>query len=177
VTAIHLATQAVIAKGRKIAAHLLEAGEDDVEFTDGRFVLSALPIGAEPAEVAKAAYFAHRLPEGLAPGLEELVAFEPPNFTYPFGVHVAVVEVDPETGHARLVRMVAVDDCGTVLNPMLVEGQMHGGLAQGVGAALYEEVRFAPEGHQETASMISYLIPTAVELRRSRRIEWSRRPP
>jgi carbon-monoxide dehydrogenase large subunit len=163
--ALVMAARQVMAKARRVAAHLLEAAEDDVEFAGGRFSLSGAPErGLGFADVAKAAWYAHSLPEGTTPGLDETVLFDPANFTYPFGVHVAVVEVDPETGSVRLVRYVAVDDCGTVVNPALVDGQLHGGIAQGIGQALLEDVRYGPEGGQETGSFLTYLLPTAVEV-------------
>jgi carbon-monoxide dehydrogenase large subunit len=164
-SAILLAARRIESKARRIAAHLLEASEDDVGFSDGRFAVSGAPErGLSLADVSKAAHFAHNLPAGMEPALDERVFFEPPDWTYPFGTHVAVVEVDPETGEVRLLRYVAVDDCGTVVNPMLVEGQLHGGIAQGIGQALFEEVRFGEAGGQETASFLTYLLPSPPDL-------------
>jgi carbon-monoxide dehydrogenase large subunit len=164
-TAIQMAARAVIQKARTIAAHILETAEDDVRFEDGRFTISGAPErGVSLADVSRAAYLAHSLPPGTDPGLDEQSVFEPPDWTYPFGVHVAVVEVDTETGQVRVVRYVAVDDCGNVLNPMLVEGQVRGGIAQGVGAALLEEVSYTGEGQPEATSLLAYLVPSAAEL-------------
>jgi aerobic carbon-monoxide dehydrogenase large subunit len=164
-SAIHLAAGRLRDKAMRIAAHLLEAAEADVEFDAGVFSLAGAPERTITlAEVAMAAYHAQNLPPGTEAGLDEQLLWEPANFSYPFGVHVAVVEVDTETGLVRLIRYACVDDCGNVLNPTLVEGQVHGGIAQGVGQALLEEVRYAPDGTQETASFIAYLIPSAVEL-------------
>ncbi len=164
-TAIHLAAQAVIRKARTIAAHLLETAEDDLEFAEGRFSVSgAFERGVALADVARAAYLAHSLPPGTDPGLDEQAVFEPPDWTYPFGTHLAVVEVDTETGEVRVVRYVAVDDCGNVLNPVLVEGQVSGGIAQGLGQALFEEVTYTADGQPEATSLLSYLVPSAAEL-------------
>ena len=163
--AIHIAAKAVLAKSRRIAAHLLESAEEDVEFSDATFSVAGAPErSVSLAEVARAAHLAHNLPEGTAPGLDEMAVFEPQNFTYPFGTHVAVVEVDAETGRVGLVKYVAVDDCGNVINPILLEGQIHGGVAQGVGEALFEEVRYTPEGQLETASFLNYLVPSPADL-------------
>lgn len=164
-TAIHLAARSVIAKARGIAAHLLEVSADDVEFGEGRFWVAGAPDrGLDLAAVARAAYFAHDLPEGMEPALDVTTAFDPPDFTYPFGTHVAVAEVDTETGGVEVTRYVAVDDCGAVLNPMLVDGQLHGGIAQGVGQALFEEVRYDETGQPLTASLLTYLMPSAAEV-------------
>jgi aerobic carbon-monoxide dehydrogenase large subunit len=164
-TAIHLAAQAVIAKARTIAAHLLETAPEDLEFGEGRFSVAGAPARqVSLPDVAKAAYLAHSLPAGTDPGLDENAVFEPPDWTYPFGVHVAVVEVDTETGEVRIVSYVAVDDCGNVLNPLLVEGQVRGGIAQGVGQALFEEVTYSPDGQPEATSLLSYLVPSAADV-------------
>jgi carbon-monoxide dehydrogenase large subunit len=164
-TAIHLTAQRALAKARKVAAHLLEVSEEDIESSDGRFWVSGAPDRTLTlAEVARAAYMAHRLPEGTEPGLEETMLYDPPDFTYPFGTHIAVVELEPETGSVELLRYVAVDDCGNVINPLVVEGQIQGGIAQGVGQALFEEVRYTPDGQLETASFLNYLVTSAAEL-------------
>jgi carbon-monoxide dehydrogenase large subunit len=164
-TAIHMAAQAVIDKARNIAGHLLETAPEDLELTEGRFSVAGAPErGVSLADVARAAYLAHNLPGGTDPGLDEQAVFEPPDWTYPFGTHVAVVEVDTETGQVRVVAYTAVDDCGNVLNPMLVEGQVTGGLAQGVGQALFEEVTYTDEGQPEATSLLSYLVPSAADL-------------
>ncbi|HEV8421437.1 MAG TPA: molybdopterin cofactor-binding domain-containing protein, partial [Actinomycetota bacterium] len=164
-TAIHLAARAVIDKARTIAGHLLETAEEDLEFAEGRFFVSGAPEhDVSLPDVAHAAHLAHNLPAGVEPGLDEKAVFEPPDWTYPFGIHLAVVEVDLETGEVRVVRYVAVDDCGHVLNPMLVEGQVRGGIAQGIGQALFEEVTYTPDGQPEATSLMSYLVPSAPDL-------------
>ena len=115
-------------------------------------------------EAAWAAFAAHNLPDGMEPGLEATAVYDPPNFSWPGGAHAAVVEVDTETGDARLVRYVAIDDVGTVVNPLIVDGQIHGGIAQGIATALYEEGRYDDDGNLQTANLVTYLVPSAVEL-------------
>jgi carbon-monoxide dehydrogenase large subunit len=115
-------------------------------------------------EVAFQAHTAHNLPDGLEPGLEETATYDPPNFSWPAGAHAAVVEVDTETGDARLVRYVAIDDVGTVVNPLVVDGQVHGGITQGIAAALYEEGVYDDDGNLLTANQVTYLVPSAAEL-------------
>lgn len=164
-TAVYLASERVLAKARGLAAHLLEVSEDDLRFSDGGFSVVGAPNRAiHIREVARAAHLAHDLPEGMEPGLDEQVFHDPPEFTYPFGTHVAVVEVDTETGAVQLLRYVAVDDCGNVVNPMIVEGQIHGGLAQGIAQALFEEAVYDADGQLETASLMTYAVPSAAEL-------------
>jgi carbon-monoxide dehydrogenase large subunit len=164
-TAVVKASERVVAKATAIAAHLLEVAEEDVRFEDGAFSVSGAPermlaIG----EVARAAYLGQRLPDGMEPGLEGHIVYDPPEFTYPFGTHVAVVEVDTETGAVDLLRFIAVDDCGNLVNPMIVEGQAHGGLAQGIAQALYEEAAYDESGTLLTGSFLSYLVPAAPDL-------------
>lgn len=164
-TAVHRAAAKVVEKARTIAAHLLEVGEEDVEFSGGRFFVRGAPDRSLPLrDVAAAAHTGHSLPEGVEPGLDEMVIHDPSGYTNPFGAHVAVVEVDVETGEVSLVRYIAVDDCGTVLNPVIVEGQIHGGLAQGIAQALFEEAVYSEDGQLQTGSMLSYLVPSAAEL-------------
>jgi aerobic carbon-monoxide dehydrogenase large subunit len=166
-TAIHRAAGKVVEKARRIAAHLLEAAEEDVEFAGGRFAVTGAPEREVSIdEVAEAAHTGHDLPQGMEPGLDESVVHDPGGYTNPFGAHVAVVEVDTETGLVALIRYVAVDDCGTVLNPLIVDGQIHGGLAQGIAQALYEEAVYSEDGQLETGSLMTYLVPTAMELPR-----------
>ena len=139
-TAIALATDQVIDKARKIAAHQLEAAEADLVYEGGTFVVRGSPDRSMAfAAVAFEAFTAHNLPDGTEPLLEASVSWDPPNFTFPFGTHIAVVEVDEETGGVRLPSYAAVDDCGNQVNPLIVEGQVHGGIAQGVAQALWEE--------------------------------------
>jgi carbon-monoxide dehydrogenase large subunit len=160
------ATREVLAKGRELAAHLLEASVDDVTVVPGK----GLGVAGDPASIvswaqlAKAAADPSQLPEGMEPGLDAEADFETPDSSYPFGAHVAVVEVDVETGMAKLVRYVTVDDSGKIANPLLAEGQIHGGIAQGVAQALYEGMAYDEDGNCLTGSLVSYALPTAAEL-------------
>jgi carbon-monoxide dehydrogenase large subunit len=164
-TAIHMAATRVLAKARSIAAHLLEAAEADVAFSGGQFAVSGAPDRTISfSEVALQAVTAHDLPSGMEPGLDEGAVFDPVDWSYPFGAHVAVVEVDTETGKVFILRYLTVDDCGNVVNPTIVEGQIHGGIAQGIGQALFEEVVYGAGGQLESGSFTTYLIPSAAEL-------------
>lgn len=159
------ATEKVIAKARTIVAHQLEVSEDDLEFVDGTFSVKGSPDRSMDIKAAAfAAHSAHNLPDGMEPGLEETATYDPANFSWPGGAHAAVVEVDTETGDARLVRYVAVDDVGKPINPLIVDGQVHGGVAQGVAAALYEEGVYDDAGNLLTTTMATYLVPSAAEL-------------
>jgi carbon-monoxide dehydrogenase large subunit len=152
-------------KGRKIAAHLLEAGEQDLVFEDGKWSVKGSPGKAKTwGEVALMAYLAHNIPQGMEPGLEATSFYDPSNFTFPFGAHVAVVDVDPETGTVKLLKYVAVDDVGRVINPMIVDGMVHGGIAQGVGQALWEHGVYGDDGQLLTATMMDYAMPKADQL-------------
>jgi len=164
-SAIVRSLEKIIAKGKKIAAHLLEASEADIEFEDGKFFVKGTP-DAEAAwgDVVLQAYLAHNYPEGLEPGLEETSFYDPANFTYPFGTHIAVVEIDRETGEVDLVKYIAVDDCGNQINPMIVAGQVHGGIAQGVGQALWEEGVYDENGQLLTGTLLDYALPRAHNL-------------
>jgi len=163
--AIHFAAKKILDKARKIAAHELEVAEEDLEFSEGKFAVKGAPDKAKAiGEIAFSAWTAHNLPEGTEPGLEATYVFDPPNFTYPSGTHICVVEVDTETGETEIVRYVAVDDCGTVINPMIVEGQVHGGVAQGIAEALYEEAVYDENGVLMTSSLANYRVPSAAEL-------------
>ena len=136
-------------------------------FEDGRIGVKGAPSAAKTfAEVAAYAYRPIRLPEGLEPGLSEEAFFEPTNNTYPFGCNIATIEVDRDTGEPRLLRMVAVDDAGHLINPLIVEGQVHGGLAQGIGQALVEEVAYDSDGQPLTGSLMDYALPRASDLPR-----------
>jgi carbon-monoxide dehydrogenase large subunit len=164
-SAIVKATGKIIEKGRKIAAHLLEADVGDVEFVDGRFVVKGTDRAKAFAEVAFAAYVPHNYPlETLEPGLEESSFYDPKNFTFPGGTHIVEVEIDPETGVVKVVDVAVADDVGTVINPMIVEGQIQGGLAQGIGQALYEEAAYDEHGQLLTASFMNYTMPRASDL-------------
>ncbi len=152
----------VLDKARRIAAALLEAGADDIVVDRGRFVVRGVPDRATTlADVAAAAWSVKALPASMEPGLEATTVWDPPNFTFPSGTHVAVVDVDLESGAVRLLRVVAVDDCGRVINPLLVEGQIHGGLAQGIGQALWEHMAYDDLGQCLTASLMDYAVPKA----------------
>jgi carbon-monoxide dehydrogenase large subunit len=163
--ALSLACGKVIDKAKKIAAHMLEAAEDDIEFEGGRFSVAGSPgTNVTIQEVAGAAYLADNLPDGMEPVLSESHFFDPPNFTWPYGTHVCVVEVDTETGSVTIPKYVAVDDCGPVVNPAIVDGQLHGGIAQGIAQALYEEAVYDAGGNLITGSMMNYMIPGAPEI-------------
>jgi carbon-monoxide dehydrogenase large subunit len=163
--ALYHASQKIISKARKIVAHQLEVSEEDLEFESGTFAVKGSPDRTMDIQaVAFAAHAAHDLPDGMEPGLEETAVFDPPNFSWPGGAHAAVVEVDTETGDTRLVRYVAVDDVGNPVNPQIIDGQVHGGVTQGVGAALYEEGAYDEEGNLLTTTMTTYLVPSAAEL-------------
>ncbi len=151
----------IIAKGKKIAAHLLEASEADIEFKDGKFTVAGTDKAKTIGEVVFAAYVPHNYPAGLEPGMEEGAFFDPPNFTFPAGTYVCEVEVDPQTGEVDIAKFVAVDDFGNVVNPMIVEGQVHGGLVQGIGQALLEGARYDGSGQLLTGSYMDYCMPRA----------------
>ncbi|MEX2202645.1 MAG: molybdopterin cofactor-binding domain-containing protein [Actinomycetota bacterium] len=164
-TALHFALEKIKDKARTLAAHELEASEDDLEFDGGTFSVKGAPDKARTiADLAVSAWHAHNLPPGLEPNLEATAVWDPPNFTWPGGTHLCVVEVDTETGKTDILRYVAVDDCGTVINPMIVEGQVHGGVAQGIAEALYEEAIYDDQGNLMTSSMTQYLVPSATEM-------------
>ncbi|NMP23407.1 xanthine dehydrogenase family protein molybdopterin-binding subunit [Sulfobacillus harzensis] len=160
--ALALAADRVIAKAKTIAAHMLEVPVEAVEFGQGQFHAEGNPDRSVTLqEVTLQAYLAWNLPPGVEPGLEASAFYDPTNFTYPFGTHIAVVSVDAETGEVKLLRYIAVDDCGPVINPMIVEGQIHGGIAQGVGQALYEGARYDEDGQLLTGSFLDYAMPKA----------------
>jgi len=165
-TAIVNAVDKVIAKGKKIAAHLLEAADTDIEFDNGEFKVAGTDRKVPFAQIALTAYVPHNYPlDKLEPGLNENAFYDPTNFTYPAGTYVCEVEVDPQTGQTRVVQFVAVDDFGNVVNPMIVEGQVHGGVAQGLGQAMLEGCRYDPEsGQLLTGSMMDYTLPRADDL-------------
>ena len=155
----------VIEKGRKIAAHLLEAAEEDVVFEDNNFSVRGVPDSKTGwGDVVLQAYLAHNLPEGIEPGMEFTTFYDPSNFVYPFGTHICVVEVDAETGQVEIARYLAIDDCGNVINPMIVDGQIHGGVVQGIGQALWEECVYDEHGQLLTGTLLDYAIPRAHNL-------------
>jgi aerobic carbon-monoxide dehydrogenase large subunit len=164
-TAVFMACGKVVEKARAIAAHQFEAAEEDLEFVDGEFRVKGVPGRSMPlAKVAFEAFTAHNLPELVEPSLEASVTYDPPNFTFPFGTHVAVVEVEEDTGRVRLARYAAVDDCGNQINPLIVEGQIHGGVVQGVAQALFEEAVYDDNGQLLTSTLTDYLVPSAAEM-------------
>jgi len=159
------AADKVAEKSRKIVAHLLEAAPEDIEVRDGKFSVRGSPDrGMALADVAGAAYIPESLPEGMEPGLEETMFYDPENFVFPFGAHACVVDVDAETGKVEVVRYVAVDDCGPAINPMLIDGQVHGGIAHAIGQALYEQVVYDADGQLVTGTFVDYALPTANEI-------------
>ena len=143
----------------------MEANPDDLEFTNGTFSVKGSPDKEMPIQgVAFGAFTAHNLPDGMEPNLQEQVTFDPPNFAFPFGTHVAVVEVDEETGNVELLDYIAIDDCGNQINPLIVEGQVHGGIVQGVAQALYEGADYDADGNCRNPSFLDYLVPSAMEV-------------
>ena len=162
--ALYKAGEKIIAKAKTLAAHQLECAEEDLEFAAGDFTVRGTDKSANIAALGFAAWSAHDLPEGMEPGLTATQLYDPPNFSWPNGAHACVVEVDTETGAVEIVRYIAVDDCGVRINPNIVEGQVHGGVAQGIAEALYEEAKYDEEGNLLTGSMINYLVPGPPEL-------------
>ncbi|HXY71286.1 MAG TPA: molybdopterin cofactor-binding domain-containing protein [Actinomycetota bacterium] len=164
-TALYMALEKIKEKARKIAAHELEVSEDDLEFDGGTFQVKGAPDRAKTIpELAFSAWHAHGLPADTEPNLEATAVWDPPNFTWPAGTHVCLAEVDTETGAVELLKYVAVDDCGTVINPMIVDGQVHGGIAQGIAEAMYEEAMYDENGQLLTSSMTNYEVPAASDL-------------
>jgi len=163
--AVYSAIAKIKEKGKKIAAHLLEASEGDIDYDDGKFFVKGSPGRSKTfQDVALMAYLAHNLPKGLEPGLEATSFWDPPNFVFPFGTHLAAVEVEPDTGRVKILRYVAVDDVGRVINPMIVDGMVHGGIAQGVAQALWEYAAYDQGGQLVTGSMMDYALPKADDL-------------
>jgi carbon-monoxide dehydrogenase large subunit len=163
--AIVKAADKVIEKARRIAAHLLEANEDDLEFVDGKFRVAGSP-GSETglADVALAVFAAHNLPDGVEPSLDSDAAYDPANFSFPHGTHLCAVEVDTETGATKIRKYVCVDDVGVPINPLIIEGQVHGGLAQGIAQALFEEAVYDESGNLTTGTFVDYTLPAASDL-------------
>ena len=161
-TAVFNSVQKIKAKATRVGAHMLEASVEDVEYADGKVSVRGAPDRAKTIqEIAGAAALAYDLPEGEEPFLDDITYYDPPNCTFPFGTHVAVVEIDRETGEVTLVRYVAVDDVGKVINPMIVDGQVHGGIAQGVAQALWEGAVYDENGQLLSSSLMDYAIPKA----------------
>jgi aerobic carbon-monoxide dehydrogenase large subunit len=164
-TAIVKATEKIIAKGKKIAAHMLEASEGDITFADGKFSVAGTDKAKTFGEIAFSAYVPHNYPlETLEPGLEETAFYDPANFTYPAGAYACEVEVDPETGQVTIEKFTCADDFGNVINPMIVAGQVHGGVAQGIGQALLENVAYDENGQLLSGSFMDYAMPRADDL-------------
>ncbi|HEY0506867.1 MAG TPA: molybdopterin cofactor-binding domain-containing protein, partial [Blastococcus sp.] len=164
-TAVVKAADKVIAKARAVAAHLLEAGEDDLEFTSGTFAVRGTPgTGVSIQEIALAVFAAHDYPEGVEPSIDAEATFDPVNFSFPHGTHICAMEVDTETGMVKIRKYASVDDVGTIVNPLIVEGQIHGGLAQGIAQALYEEAVYDDDGNLTTGTFVDYLVPSAADL-------------
>jgi carbon-monoxide dehydrogenase large subunit len=167
-TAVVKCAERVIEKAKKVAAHLLEASEDDIEFGGGHgrgtFGVRGTSQGVTIQEVALATFTSHNFPEGMEPSLDSEYTFDPENFSFPHGTHLAAMEVDTETGWVRLRNYVCVDDIGSVVNPLIVEGQMHGGLAQGIAQALWEEATYDEQGTLVTGTLVDYTLPSAADL-------------
>jgi carbon-monoxide dehydrogenase large subunit len=158
-------TVKVVDKAKKIAAHLLEAAPEDMELVDGKFSVKGSPDkGMTLAEIAGGAYIPENLPEGMEPGLEETTFYDPENFVFPFGAHACIVDVDAETGKVDIVRYVSVDDCGPAINPMLIDGQIHGGITHAIGQALYERIHYDDDGQLVTGTFVDYALPSAADV-------------
>jgi carbon-monoxide dehydrogenase large subunit len=163
--AVVKAADKVIAKARKVAAHLLEASEDDLEFDGGRFSVRGTPgTGLAIQEIALAVFTAHNYPEDIEPSIDADATFDPVNFSFPHGTHICALEVDTDTGMVKIRKYACVDDVGTIVNPLIVEGQIHGGLAQGIAQALYEEAVYDADGNLTTGTFVDYLVPSAADL-------------
>ena len=164
-SAVKVAAQRVKDKAKKIAAHLLEASEADLEWQDGKFTVKGSPDkGKSFGELALMANVAWNMPPGVEPGLEATAFFDPSNFVYPFGTHICTVDVDTETGEVKILRYIAVDDCGPQINPMIVDGQVHGGVIQGLGEALQEMAVYDEDGQLLTGTMMDYAVPKASQM-------------
>jgi len=163
-SAIIKSVEKVLEKGAKIAAHKLEAAEEDLEYAEGKWTVKGTDKSVSFGDVSLTAYVPHDYPEGVEPGLDFSSFYDPTNFTYPFGAHIAVVEVCADTGKVTLERFVACDDVGNVMNPMIVDGQIHGGVVQGIGQALLEEVVYDGEGQMVTGSYMDYAMPRADDI-------------
>ncbi|GAB3497637.1 xanthine dehydrogenase family protein molybdopterin-binding subunit [Flexivirga lutea] len=158
------AADKVVEKAKPVAAHLLEASVDDIEFATGRFTVRGTDAGVSIQDVAGAVFTAHNLPDGMEPSIDADATFDPVNFNYPHGTHLCAVEVDTETGQVKLRKYTCVDDVGNIINPLIVEGQVHGGLAQGIAQALYEDAVFDDQGTLVSGSFVDYLMPSAADL-------------
>jgi len=163
--AVHRAAQNIVEKARKIAAHELEVSEDDLVYEAGKFTVKGAPDKAKTIpELAFSAWTAHNLPDDVEPGLNSLAIYDPQNFVFPYGAHICAVEVDTETGGIEVLKYVAVDDVGTIINPQIVDGQVVGGVIQGIAEALFEEATYDENGQLLTSSMTNYLVPAASDV-------------
>jgi carbon-monoxide dehydrogenase large subunit len=163
--ALALSARKIKEKAKIIAAHLLEAAVEDMDYEDGNFFVKGSPDnGKTIQDIALMANVAWNMPEGIEPGLEVSTFYDPPNFTFPFGAHLALVEIDPTNGQVSLERYIALDDCGPQINPVIVEGQVHGGVVQGIGQALWEEAVYDDQGQLVTGTMLDYALPRADQL-------------
>ena len=164
--AIHMSTTKIKEKAKKLAAHILEASEQDIEFEDGKLFVKGAPSEFKTIQdiALSSYYYTDDIPEDMEPGLEAMSFFDPKNFTWPGGTHIAVVEIDAETGEVTLLRYIAVDDVGNVINPMIVDGMVHGGAAQGIGQALQEEAIYDENGQLLTGSLMDYAVPRAEDV-------------
>ena len=163
--AVMKAADKVVAKARRVAAHLLEANEDDLDFAGGSFSVRGTPgTGLSIQEIALATFAAHNFPDDMEPSIDADATFDPVNFSFPHGTHLCAMEVDTETGMVKIRKYASVDDVGIVVNPLIVEGQVHGGLAQGIAQALYEEAVYDDDGNLTTGTFVDYLVPSAADL-------------
>ena len=163
--AVVMACEKVVDKAKKVAAHMLECNEDDLEFADGKFTVRGTPDASKTIQdTAFALFTAHDLPDGVEPSLDADATFDPPNFSYPHGTHLCATEIDTETGWVKIRSYVAVDDVGRAVNPMIVEGQVHGGVVQGIAQALFEEAVYDADGNLVTGTFVDYTPPTAADL-------------
>ena len=164
--AIHMSTSKIREKAKKLAAHILEASEQDIEFEDGKLFVKGSPSEFKTIQdiALSSYYYTNDIPDDMEPGLEAMSFFDPKNFTWPGGTHIAVVEIEPETGEVNLLRYIGVDDVGNVINPMIVDGMVHGGAAQGIGQALQEEAVYDENGQLLTGSLMDYAVPRAEDL-------------
>jgi aerobic carbon-monoxide dehydrogenase large subunit len=160
-SAVTRASEKIVERGRRIAARMLEAAPEDVQLTDGRFTVAGTDKGVTFAEVARTAYVPRQLPAGMEPGFSETAAFTPPAVTFPNGCQICEVEIDPDTGVVRIVRHTVIDDVGRMVNPMLVKGQIHGGVVQGLGQALFEDLVYDEGGQVVAGSFMDYAMPRA----------------
>ena len=162
--AVVKAVDKVVAKAKRVAAHLLEASEDDIDFSNGKFAVKGTDKGLMIQEIAFATFAAHNLPEGMEPSLDSDATFDPENFSFPHGTHLAAVEIDTDTGEVELLKYCCVDDIGNQINPLLVQGQVHGGLAQGIAQALFEEAVYDEDGNLTTGTFVDYTLPSSADL-------------